>query len=135
MMTWAERTETWKLRRKIQAVHRTHRLDPSPTRAELSEKVAKYIRARKPLEQRLWVIETSELLRMAGRLSIAIDPEFEDEGLANGQLYLSRKDRAALRRTIRNERREVWKFWIGVLMPPLSLLVALASVFNSCSGE
>ena len=132
MMTWAERKETRELWRKIRTLKLPDRADPSQTNAKITEGISDYILGRRPLEYRLWEIETGELLRSANRLSIDANPSYDDEGLAYGRCYLSRSDRAALRRAIRNERRKAGQFWIAVLMPPLSLLVALASVLNSC---
>lgn len=128
MLTWTERKDHWRLRRQLRRLNRAHRPEPDLTKEELRSRAAEYSMERQLIDYPLWAIETAELRRWADRLSIDVKAEWDEDGLRAGYAFFSREDRNALQRVIRQERREAAKFWATLLVPVLSLLVALAAV-------
>ena len=128
MLTWAERRERWQLRRELARIDRDRRRrDPVLTAEQWHSQAAEYFSERELVDYKLWEIESNALRRCAERLAID-DPGECDEG--GGYYFLPLDARNALRRAVRHEHRETAKFWASMLLPLLSLLVALAAVLS-----
>ena len=128
MVTWAERRERRQLRRDLRRLSKAHRREPGLSKDELRSLGAEYSMERQLIDYPLWAIETAELGRCADKLSIDVKAKWDKDGLAAGYMFFSGEDRNALKRAIKIQRRETAKFWATVLVPVLSLLVALAAV-------
>ena len=129
-MTWNERRERNRLRRDLRRLAKLFRPEPNLSEDELMSLAAEHSMERRPIEHRLWAIETAHLNRWADRLSIDVQTKWDDTGRETGDAFFSKDNRNALRRAIRSEQRAILKFWAELLIPILSLLVALAAVLG-----
>ena len=128
MMTWAERKRCRQLRKQIGDIGAHYTPKSGMTEAEsmrMEHDCADEIR---PLNIWLEAIESRVLLRSADKWSIDIELEYDLDGEVYGKRFLTAESKKALQRAISAARREFWRYWIGVLTPILSLLVALASL-------
>lgn len=130
MMTWVERRERWRLLRKLRRLEKEYKPEPNLTADEFMSLAAEYSMERKPIQHRLWAIETARLCRWADRLAIDVEIKWDDAGRGYGHAFFSKENRNALKRAIRAERREAGRFWAALLVPILSLLVALAALVS-----
>ena len=97
---------------------------------ELTERAAAYFADRRPIDYRLWEIETIALRRRAEKLAIDIPTRYDEGGSEVGHYFYSLDDRNVLKRAIRSDRRATATFWARMVVPILSLLVALAAVLS-----
>ena len=130
MMTWAEFNESRQLRKERRRLAGEYKPPPNATREEERCLGAEYFAMCEPIEHRLWAIETAVLRRSADRWSIDVEAKWDPRSSANGRAFFSKEDRNALSRAISHERREFAKFLAGMVVPVLSLLVALAAVLT-----
>ena len=119
-----------RLWRSLRQIERNHRPEAQLTEEELRHRAAEYFAERRPIDYRLWELETIELRRCAAKLSIDIPTEYDESGFSVGHYFFSPEDRNALKRAIRVEKRESARFWMGIIVPVLSLLVALAALLR-----
>lgn len=125
MITWAERKEVWKIHRELRDLQQHYFAKQTATEEEERDLAAHYFSDSRPFEIALAAIESRVLLRSARKWPIEVELVYDADGPVYGKPFLTEKTRKALRLAIRNARREAATFWIGVLVPPLSLLVAL----------
>jgi hypothetical protein len=86
--------------------------------------------AREEYEDALGSLRTSRLIPLARHWNVEI-PANAWTTSQNESSYISGEGEVRLRRSIRDARREAAKWWVTVLTPVLSLLVALFSVILS----
>ena len=129
-MTWAECKERRRLLKELRRLAKEYKPAPNRTEDEHMSLAAEYSMERRPIEHRLWEIVSAELCRCADRLSIDVQIKWDRAGRGTGHAFFSKENRNVLKRAIRAERRAVVKFRAELLVPVLSLLVALAAVLN-----
>lgn len=128
MLTWAERKERRQLKRELARIEKNPARNRNLTAEERASQASEYWTAREFIDYRLWEIESNRLRRWAEKLAIDDPDERDESGAKAGYYFLPLNARNALRRAIRNEQRETAKFWWSMLMPLLSLIVALAAI-------
>lgn len=130
MLTWAQRRECWRLRAELRRLDREHRQYADLPVDEFREHAAAYFAERRPIDYRLWELESIELAHRAEKLAIDVPTQYDEGGTTVGRYFYSLQDRNALKKAIRQERRQTAGFWAGLIVPILSLLVALAAVLS-----
>ena len=125
---WAEKWESWQLRRQRQRLENAYRPPAGATPDELLSLSSERSMELQPVQRRLWEIQTAELRRCADRWAIDVEAKWDDSGRATGHAFFSSRDRHDLERKIRRERREFWRFLAATIVPLLSLVVALAAI-------
>ena len=134
MMTRKEREQSRKLRKEIGIILARYTPKAGMTEDEHRSMEQDWADEIRPLDIWLEAIESRALLRSAHKWAIDLELEYDVEGDVYGKQFLTRESKRALQRAISDARREFWKYWIGVLAPTLSLLVALASLGVALAG-
>src|SRR5712691_1944683 len=83
----------------------------------------------------LGVLRTKPLVTHARKWEVEIPPEAWVHDRSENYRYISPREQVKLRRRIRDARREAVRWWVQVLTPPLSLIVALLALLTrKCCG-
>ena len=79
---------------------------------------------------RLGVLRTKPLVKQATKWEVEIPQTAWSDDRYENSRYISPPEQVKLRRRIRDARRDAVRWWIQVLMPPLSLIVALVALLT-----
>ncbi len=134
MLTWGERRARRRLRAELRRLHDLYAPDLKQKKGgEYESLLSEYLSERDIVATQLDSLESDELLRRAHRWSVELPNNAWDQGPA-GDRYLTAPARTAIERAVRDERRKEIKFWADLLIPVLSLLVALVAVIANLCG-
>ena len=98
---WAEKWESWQLRRQRQRLENAYRPPAGATPDELLSLSSERSMELQPVQRRLWEIQTAELRRCADRWAIDVEAKWDDSGRATGHAFFSSRDRHDLERKIK----------------------------------
>lgn len=134
MFTWDERRRLRALQAELKRLREVY--EPDIRKLESEEKgaqglIAEYLNERDLVEGPIKAIETSELKRRAERWAVPV-PRYSDETRWSrdyaGNYFLSAEAYNDVKRVVREEFRKEVNFWNGILIPILSLIIALAAI-------
>ena len=130
MLTRTERRAVRSLRAELQRLQKLYGPDLKQKKGEEFDRLlAEYFGERDIVDAQLASIESDDLIRRAKRWSVDIPAGAWERG-PTGELYLKDETRAAIGRAVKNERRTEVKWWVDILIPVLSLLIALVAVIG-----
>lgn len=116
------------LRRRRGLEKRIRSIDSPPLSSNADERktqIATYLNQRMPLDGELAELETLRLMWTAHKCGIAFHYEFDARLLEIGQRVITRQDRQELKAQIKEARRSGIRFWMSVVVGPVSVLAAV----------
>jgi hypothetical protein len=134
MLTWRERIERRKLRKELRRLQKVYGPDLKKSKGDDYERLlAEFFSESDFVQGPLHAIETNALQRMAHKWDVEVPPQSDERVWSRdfmGEYYLNDAAAIRIRREVRRVRREAVKWWVDLLVPLLSLLVALAAVLS-----